>query len=590
MPDEGGIVDALSAKLADAGAEVLTFKRTASVDGHEKQLAKWTESGSIDGVFWLPGLDLEGPVTKISPTARREALHVRVKLLASTMRGLPESTFLVSATRLGGRHGYGDGGSLGVFGGAVTGFTKALGRERTETLIKAVDFGAEDQADAAAVTQTLLDEAALDPGVVEVGHADGLRWAVALVERAAEHDAGREPDKDTVFLVTGAAGSIVSAIIIDLAAASGGTFHLVDLVGEPDRDDPDLGRFRDDRDGLKRELADRIRERGERPTPKLVERDLGRIERGRSALDAIEAIERAGGSAHWHQLDLTNAKAVGTAVKGALKESGKIDVVMHAAGLEISHFLPDKPQSEYDLVFDVKAHGWLNLLAGFGAKQPGTAVAFSSIAGRFGNGGQTDYSAANDLLCKSASHMRRGSDTRGMAIDWTAWASIGMASRGSIPKMMEVAGIDMLPAEVAVPVVRRELTATGHGGEVLEAGSLGLLQAERHPSGGLDAERVTAARADDAGPMTGRIESFSADGRVTVVTELDPNRQPFLFDHRIDGTAVLPGVMGMEGFAETAAALVPGFHVIELMDVDLLAPFKFYRDEPRSVILRRVSD
>ena len=245
MPDEGGIVDALSAKLADAGAEVLTFKRTASVDGHEKQLAKWTESGSIDGVFWLPGLDLEGPVTKISPTARREALHVRVKLLAATMRGLPESTFLVSATRLGGRHGYGDGGSLGVFGGAVTGFTKALGRERTETLIKAVDFGAEDQADAAAVTQTLLDEAALDPGVVEVGHADGLRWAVALVERAAEHDAAREPDKDTVFLVTGAAGSIVSAIIIDLAAASGGTFHLVDLVGEPDRNDPDLGRFRD---------------------------------------------------------------------------------------------------------------------------------------------------------------------------------------------------------------------------------------------------------------------------------------------------------------------------------------------------------
>ena len=33
----------------------------------------------------------------------------------------------------------------------------------------------------------------------------------------------------------------------------------------------------------------------------------------------------------------------------------------------------------------------------------GATVAFSSVAGRFGNQGQTDYSAANDLLCKIAS-------------------------------------------------------------------------------------------------------------------------------------------------------------------------------------------
>ncbi len=586
MPDTGGVAEVLSATLTEAGAEVLTFKRTASVEALEKQLATWTASAAIDGVFWLPGLDLEGPVTALSPAARRDALHVRVKLLATAMRALPEPTFLVSGTRLGGRHGYDEPGALGVLGGSVTGFTKALSRERSETLIKAVDFESADEADAAVVARTLIGEATADPGAVEVGHADGLRWTVALVEREATHEPAREPDQDTVFLVTGAAGSIVSAITADLAsAASGGTFHLLDLVGEPDRDDADLARFANDRDGLKRDLADRIRARGEKATPKLVERDLARIERGRAALNAIEAIEQAGGSAHWHQVDLTDANAVAAVAKAALKESGRVDVVLHAAGLEISHFLSDKPQSEYDLVFDVKAHGWLNLLAAFGSTPPSTAVAFSSIAGRFGNGGQTDYSAANDLLCKSVSHMRRGSSTRGVAIDWTAWAGIGMASRGSIPKMMEMAGIEMLPADVGVPVVRRELTAAGSGGEVLEAGSLGRLDEERHPTGGLDAERATAARADDGGPMTGRIESFTTHGQVTVVTELDPNRQPFLFDHRIDGTPVLPGVMGMEGFAEAAAAVVPGFHVVELRDVDLLAPFKFYRDEPRSVIL-----
>ena len=119
------------------------------------------------------------------------------------------------------------------------------------------------------------------------------------------------------------------------------------------------------------------------------------------------------------------------------------------------------------------------------------------------------------------------------------------------------------------------------------AGSLGVLHQERHPTGGLDAELATAAvvRAG-GGPMTGALTGFAADGTVTIVTELDPARQAFLGDHRIDGTPVLPGVMGMEGFAETAKALVPGFEVVALEDVDLLAPFKFYKDEPRKLILR----
>ncbi len=109
---------------------------------------------------------------------------------------------------------------------------------------------------------------------------------------------------------------------------------------------------------------------------------------------------------------------------------------------------------------------------GLGDTALGTAVVFSSIAGRFGNGGQTDYSAANDLLCKSIANFRNARpDTRGVAVDWTAWANIGMANRGSIPKMMALAGIDLLPPEIGVPVVRREITAAGHGGEVVVAGA-----------------------------------------------------------------------------------------------------------------------
>jgi NAD(P)-dependent dehydrogenase (short-subunit alcohol dehydrogenase family) len=518
-----------------------------------------------------------------------EALRLRVKLLVSTMRALAteegeQDAFLISATRLGGRHGYDAAGATSVLGGALTGFTKALARERPDALVKAVDFPPSRKT--AAIADLLVEETLRDPGAVEVGYADDLRWSVGLVVRDASPDPERALRPDSVFVITGAAGSIVSATTQDLArAAGGGTFHLLDLVSAPDPDDPDLERFVSDKEGLKSELIERIKGGGERPTPKLVERELAGIERARAALDAIEAIQAAGGESRWHQVDLTDAAAVEEAL--AELRGRRVDVLLHCAGLEISHFLPDKPQREYDLVFDVKVDGWFALLHALRDSEIGAAGAFCSISGRFGNAGQTDYAAANDLVCKSVSNFRRSRpDTFGVAIDWTAWAGIGMAARGSIPKMMEAAGIAMMPPEIGVPVVRRELTAAGDSGEVVIASTLGLLTEERHPTGGIDPDLATTGITAPKGPMTGRVAAMTLRDGLVVVTDLDPSRQAFLNDHRIDGTPVLPGVMGMEGFAEAARALLPGWHVVSLEDVELQAPFKFYRDEPRALELR----
>ena len=65
-----------------------------------------------------------------------------------------------------------------------------------------------------------------------------------------------------------------------------------------------------------------------------------------------------------------------------------------------------------------------------------------------------------------------------------------MATRGSIPKMMEMAGIDMLPPEAGIAWIGRELTAGPFRGEVVVAGQLGIMMAERDPTGGLDVAAV----------------------------------------------------------------------------------------------------
>ena len=253
---------------------------------------------------------------------------------------------------------------------------------------------------------------------------------------------------------------------------------------------------------------------------------------------------------------LRDSEAMGEAGKAIGAGSGRVDVLLHAGGLEISRLLPDKSTAEFDLVFDVKADGWFNLLHALGDLPIGAAVVFSSIAGRFGNGGQTDYSAANDLLGKSVSSFRTTRpETRGIAIDWTAWGGIGMASRGSIPKMMALAGIDMLPPAIGIPVVRREITAGGNGGEIVVAGALGAML--DMPASPLEPPPAAGA---GAGPMVGRVGAAADDG-VVILTDLDPTDQPFLDDHRIDGTPVLPGVMGIEAFAEAARLLAPGWAV-----------------------------
>src|SRR5581483_643187 len=269
--------------------------------------------------------------------------------------------FLVSATRLGGQHGYDPAGAVAPLGGAVVGFTKTYKRERPDVLVKAVDF--ELVSKPADIAELLINETLRDPGAVEIGYKNGLRWTVALEEQPAiDGQPGMTLSKDTVFVITGAAGSIVSTITSDLAAGSGGTFYLLDLVPEPDANHPDLKRFVTDKEGLKRDLFARIQARGERATPALVEKELAALERAVAAKNAIDAVKAAGGTARYFSVNLTDASAVAQVIEQVRTQSGKIDVLLHAAGMERSHFLPDKDPREFDLVFDVKANGWFNLL------------------------------------------------------------------------------------------------------------------------------------------------------------------------------------------------------------------------------------
>ena len=58
------------------------------------------------------------------------------------------------------------------------------------------------------------------------------------------------------------------------------------------------------------------------------------------------------------------------------------------------------------------------------------------MAGRFGNAGQVDYSAANEAVAQVC-RVR----ARSLHVDWTAWDDAGMAVRGGMRSLLTGRGV-----------------------------------------------------------------------------------------------------------------------------------------------------
>ncbi len=588
--DRGGAGDALASVLAARGARVLALRDTMP-EAAAAQTQTWLAEGPLQGVYHLSALDIELPLEQMDEHSWQAANDARVGVLYTVMHAITAmggSPFLVSATRLGGLHAV-TGDVPAPLGGAVTGFTKAYAAERPRTLVKSVDFTRD--AAPGTIAARLVDETLRDPGMVEIGWEGEQRFTISLM--AAPLDEASADFTNPVTLITGGTGGIAAPILLDLARHLGGSYYLTSRSPLPAEDHPDFALL-SDRDALRRALAARLQASGEKATPARVEAQIEALERAAGAQRLLRDLRALGCRAEYAACDVTSAEALNTLAGRIASEEGRLDLVLHAAGVDHSKMLENKEPADFARVYAAKATGFFHLLRAVMAlpQPPRAVVAFSSVAARFGNAGQTDYAAANDLLDKCCAALNdRLPRTRFLALDWGAWAEVGMASRGSLPQIMQRAGIEMLSPESAAPLLRQELLADTRGEAVL-AGALGMLSRPRDRDGGLDLERANRAlvEGEPAHVMLSHLAGFDLYRGIVLEAELDPAAEPFLKDHALNGIPVLPGVMGIEGFSVAAqhvasvlGASNAGFHVARLEGVRFLGPFKFYRGEPRRI-------
>jgi NAD(P)-dependent dehydrogenase (short-subunit alcohol dehydrogenase family)/uncharacterized ubiquitin-like protein YukD len=581
----------LARRLRARKVQVLTLNPPGMPHAMQK-ITAWLKEGPIHGVYFLPALEVEPLLAEMTPESWQQSLETRAYDMYQVLRALPDDVFLVCATRCGGLFGYTPEGATAPLGGLVSGFAKAVAMERPQAFIKVVDFAPE--VPDATVAACLLEETLFDPAVAEVGWVGEQRFTIANRPIPLGDESNLTLDSSSVFLVSGGSGGITGRVVLDLARQTQGRFYLVGIEPVPDPTDADLQKLRLDHNAFKQELIKRAAAQGEKVTPVQLESRLAALDRLAALLDVMDAIRQTGAQVTYMTADVTNAGVVRKVVETVVKAEGRVDVLLHAAGIERSHKLEHKPFDEFRLTVSIKADGFFNLFKSLEKRRklPRAVIFFASIAGRCGNSGQTDYSAANDFLDRLASAMRRQyPGIKTIALDWGPWGEVGMASRGSIPELMQRAGIEMMPPGEAAPMVYRELVCAPAGEAVL-CGALGTMERTLPADGGLDLEKANAALTSGhpIHIMLSRVTGMDINDGVILETDLDPSTEPFLRDHAMDGTPLLPGVMGIEGFSVAARHIASvlgsaaySFRVERLEDIRFLTPFKFYRSQPRRV-------
>lgn len=137
----------------------------------------------------------------------------------------------------------------------------------------------------------------------------------------------------------------------------------------------------------------------------------------------VESLRGDGGRAEALCFDLTDESATGQAMAG-MAESGPPAVIVHAAGIHADAPMAGMAAADWHRVIDI------NLNAFYRVVQPallamsrlgwGRIVAISSVAGRLGNRGQTNYAAANAGLHGAVFALAREMASRGITVNAVA--------------------------------------------------------------------------------------------------------------------------------------------------------------------------
>ncbi|MFI7178785.1 MULTISPECIES: SDR family NAD(P)-dependent oxidoreductase [Streptomyces] len=328
----------------------------------------------------------------------------------------------------------------GTPGAGLHGFARSAALEFPGTLVRAVDIHPKE--DPERIAAQLVAELS-SPGtaggsggsgngnggsddgspVASIGYtAEGTRVARLPVPAPLRASGGPPPlERGSVVLLTGGARGITARTALALARATGCHVELVGRTPEPAAEADGFGQAQD-RVALRAALiAAGLR------TPAEIEAAASRILAEREVRATLAALGTAAASVRYHCADVTDERAVRAVVADVRERHGRLDGIVHGAGVLRDGLLRDKQPADFGAVFTTKVAGARHLAAAAAEHGDGPAprflALFGSVAGVYGNRGQCDYAAANDALDGLAHTWAASFPGRVLSVDWGPWAA-----------------------------------------------------------------------------------------------------------------------------------------------------------------------
>ncbi len=598
ITDDGeGVAAAVAQRLRSMGASADVIDRPLLAD--RSKLSNWIaqqrESGrALSGVLHL------GPLAA-RPTATdwRAAAETDVKAFAALLTAFGENmiralvrgpAYLISASRLDGAFGRSAEplASPPIAAGAV-GLVKTASAEWKGLSARALDFA--PAMTAGEIAQAVIDELQRDSADLEVGYASAKARFAFRTERApidAGH-AGLTVGADWVMLITGGARGI-TAKIAEAAATPGSRVILAGRTQLPAAEPHETAHLRD-AGALRSALVARAKAEGLKVAPTAIEGELRRIFAEREVRETLGRLAAAGVNAEYRALDVRDENAFGRLIDDLYLEHGRIDAVIHGAGVIEDRLLTDKTADSFDRVYDTKCAGAFVLARKLRPESLKFLSFFTSVAGRYGNRGQGDYAAANETLNRLAWSLRRlWPHVRIASVNWGPWNAAGMASE-EIKKQFEKRGLVAIePADGCKWFISEmnhgrlddvELVAgVGPWEREMERYSVAAPPPHKRapqPAGINGAKRPLLIQAD---------RGETADGYMSFEHTLDLEHHQYMDDHRLDGVPVLPAAAAAEWMAQIAQEAWPDWHVAQISNLRVLKGLRLDGSEPKKVTFR----
>lgn len=584
VPDRLGIAAALGQRLELDGARIRVMPVTAlaSEDAIGKWLGTVRAEDRLRGVIDLRPVRPAGDAQPSDFAAWRRGMDDEVKALFPVLRfaanDLSEGGLVLIASGMGGyfaRDALRDPSRLELFpgsGGGV-GLVKCLSLEWTGCRCKAIDLDLAEPPERLA--EHLYAELAFPGGRREAGYPGGTRTIfrteiASLTPRTAPL---QQPDENWAVLAIGGARGITAETLREFAAARA-TCIIVGRSPLPGPEEPATAGL-PDAAALRAHLIARAREEGDRPKPAAIEARIATLLRDREIRANLDDFTAAGARIDYRICDVRHEADVAALMRGIYQRYGRLDAVLYGAGLIEDQLLVNKTQESLSRVFDTKVDGAFLIARHLDPESLKFVVFFTSVAGRYGNRGQTDYGAANEVLNRFAWLLQAkwGESVKVSAINWGPWARTtrgpGMLTPETARQFRE-RGVSLIEPEEGSGFVLRELlyaprdevevVAGEHPYEYKEAAAALIGGENTAPQSGLTpALPLLPAGATPAGNGKGP----------TLHKTIDLVSDPYLDDHRIDGRPVMPFACATEYMAE-AATMLSGRAVRALTDVRML--------------------